>query len=66
MNHPDESKTRTHRFSELPGDVDLWAPNKLLDSEANEKQVLTPMDQAIDKKLWPKQSNKKSFMSGPS
>ena len=28
--HPDESKTRTHRFSKLPDDGDPWAPNNLL------------------------------------
>ena len=31
--HPDESKTRTHRFSKLPDDGDPWAPNNLLKSE---------------------------------
>ena len=28
--HPDESKTRTHRFNKLPDDGDPWAPNNLL------------------------------------
>ena len=31
--HPDESKTRTHRFSKLPDDGDPWAPNNLLTPE---------------------------------
>ena len=30
---PDESKTRTHRFSKLPDDGDPWAPNNLLTLE---------------------------------
>ena len=31
--HPDESKTRTNRFSKLPDDGDPWAPNNLLTLE---------------------------------
>ena len=41
-NHHDESKTRTHRFSELPKGGDPWAPNNLLKPEAKEKQQLNP------------------------
>ena len=37
-NHHDESKTRTRRFSKLPNDGDLWAPNNFLNSGAKEKK----------------------------
>ena len=41
-NHHDESKTRTHRFSNLPDDGDPLAPNNLLKSGAKEKRQLNP------------------------
>ena len=38
--HPDESKTRTERLSNLPDDGDPWAPNNLLKPGAKEKHQL--------------------------
>ena len=40
--HPDESKTRTHRFSKLPDDGDPWAPNNILTPKQKKKHQLDP------------------------
>ena len=65
-NHHDESKTRTHRLSKPPDDVDPWEPNDLLKPGANEKHQLNTGGQATDKKLRPQPTKMNSFMSGPS
>ena len=64
--HPDESKTRTHRFSKLPDDGDPWAPNNLLTPEQKKNISWTPVGQATDKKLPPLPTKMNSFRSGPS
>ena len=51
--HPDESKTRTHRFSKLSDDGNPWAPNNLLIPEQKKNISWTPVGQATDKKLRP-------------
>ena len=45
--HPDESKTRTHRFSKLPDDGDPWAPNNLLTPEQKKNISWTPVGVSI-------------------
>ena len=47
--HPDESKTRTHRFSKLPDDGDPWAPNNLLTPEQKKNISWTPVMVNIQK-----------------
>ena len=44
--HPDESKTRTHRFSKLPDDGDPCAPNNVLTPEQKKNISWTPVGQA--------------------
>ena len=41
--HPDESNTRTHRFSKLPDDGDPLAPNNLLTPEQKKNISWTPV-----------------------
>ena len=60
-----------NRCSKLPDDGDPWAPNNLLKPGAKEKKKKhnnnrIPVGQATDKKLWPKPTKMKSFMSGSS
>ena len=64
--HPDESKTRTYRFSKLPDDGDPWAPNNLLTPEQKQNIRWIPVGQATDKKLRPQPTKMNSFKSGPS
>ena len=59
--HPDDSKTRTHRFSKLPDDGDPWAPNNLLTPELKKNISWTPVGQATDKKLRPQPTKMNSF-----
>ena len=63
--HYDESKTRTHIFSKLPDDGDLWAPNNLLKSGAKEKHPLNP-DGPSNRQEAPARIARIAFKSGPS
>ena len=64
--HPDESKSRTHRFSKLPDDGDPWVSNNILTPEQKKNTCWTPEGQATDKKLWSQPTQMNSFKTGPS
>ena len=58
-------KRELNRFSKLPDDGDIWAPNNLLTQQQKKKHQLNPGGQATDKKLRPQPTKMNSFMSGP-
>ena len=65
MNH-DESKSRTHRFSELPDDGDPWAPDNLLKSRVKGKHQMNHGGPSNRQEARSQPIKMNSFMSGPS
>ena len=61
-NHPDESKTRTHRHNKVPDDGDPWAPINLLKYEAKDKHQLN-CGGASNRQEAPAATNKREYLS---
>ena len=62
--HPDESKTRTHRFSKLPDDGDPWAPNNLLTPELKKNISWTPVQVGKDQEKAQSENDSHSKIRG--